>query len=644
MSMNDLLFYYSVCLIIGAFSASTVIFLLLQRRRTLAALRRSEESYRRIVENSHDIIYAINPNGVLTFASASWTVLLGYHLTEAIGRPLQSFIHPNDAPICESLLTKTILTGQRQFGVEYRIRHHDGAWRWHRSNIAPIPETSGRIVSFVIIASDITAYKLSEIALHQSESLLKDVLDSLSAHIAVLDANGIITLINAAWRRFAEQNGGVAAPCQVGSDYLAACRNAVIHQNCADAQAALHGILEVLNGAPDPFHWEYLCASPTERRWFIMHVFRLSGFRPGVVIAHEDITVRKRTEEALSRRETTLNSILRAAPIGIGLIYNRIFLEANHTLCQMTGYAPSEIIGKNARLLYLCDQDYNNVGQEKYQQISEKGVGTIETLWRRKNGEVINILLSSAPLDNENPANGVTFTALDITDRKRMEKNLRRSLGEKEALLREVHHRVKNNLAAMISLLDLQRDSVTDTSYLSLLKDLSGRIKSMALVHEMLYQSDNLSRIDFHDYLRSLIGYLHSAFDPQSAIRLNVAATGIWMPLDAAIPCGLIINELVTNAFKYAFPDNLLHKNDLECEISIQVLWENTQYTVSVSDNGVGLPDKIDWQTARTLGLRLVRMLGRHQLQGTLAFDCTSGTRATLRFDANPQWDKSAHG
>jgi PAS domain S-box-containing protein len=146
----------------------------------------------------------------------------------------------------------------------------------------------------------------------------------------------------------------------------------------------------------------------------------------------EDITERKRAEEAIRENEAKIKSIFLAAPVGIGLVRNRVILEANDTLCQMAGYSRDELVGRNARLLYLTDKDYEYVGREKYRQIDEKGTGMIETRWRRKDGEIIHIILSSTPLDTRDLSKGVTFTALDITERKQAEDEIKRRVKELE--------------------------------------------------------------------------------------------------------------------------------------------------------------------------------------------------------------------
>ena len=227
----------------------------------------------------------------------------------------------------------------------------------------------------------------------------------------------------------------------------------------------------------------------------------------------------------------------------------------------------------------------------------------------------------------------------EITERKRAEaamlkseEALHASLLEKDVLLKEVHHRVKNNLAAIIGLLDLQSGALDDEPAKAALEELSNRIRSMSLVHEQLYQSKDLSQIDFQDYLDRLIAHLGSSYQRSADIHISVAAKGVKMGLDNAIPCGLLITELVTNAFKYAFPADMSRPETGGCEIAVSIQWDGTAYTLVVADNGVGLPAGLDWTKTKTLGLVLVKMLGQHQLQGQVELDCTCGTTFRLRF------------
>jgi len=231
---------------------------------------------------------------------------------------------------------------------------------------------------------------------------------------------------------------------------------------------------------------------------------------------------------------------------------------------------------------------------------------------------------------------GLWFTrrrlAQYLSERLKAETSLRDTLHDKEVLLREVHHRVKNNLAAIVGLVDMQGQALNDGPAGAAMVELSDRIRSMALVHEQLYLSASFSRIDFQDYLNALMVHLRSTYDAAASIRVCVTAAGVVMSLENAVPCGLLITELVSNAFKYAFPEGRCHDGAGNCEISLSAHWDGVTYTLSVADNGVGLPAELDWINPQTLGLMLVKMLGQHQLQGRIELDRNGGTRFRFRF------------
>ena len=186
-------------------------------------------------------------------------------------------------------------------------------------------------------------------------------------------------------------------------------------------------------------------------------------------------------------------------------------------------------------------------------------------------------------------------------------------------------------MAAIVGLLDLQHQAMNDPQAQTVMTDLSSRVRAMSLVHEKLYRSESLSKIDFQDYLQSLISHLRTSFGSPH-IRCEINALGLEMPLDLAVPCGMIINELIINALKYAFPEEWLgHDGEEQC-IMVTVTHNHDFFTLSVVDNGVGLPPGFDLNTTTTLGLSLVRMLGQHQLGGLYEVDQINGTRFTLTF------------
>lgn len=218
----------------------------------------------------------------------------------------------------------------------------------------------------------------------------------------------------------------------------------------------------------------------------------------------------------------------------------------------------------------------------------------------------------------------------DITLRKRAEEQLQASLEEKEALLKEVHHRVKNNLQLISSLLSLQSARIKDPKVAELLAESRNRVRSMALVHENLYRTGNFARIPMASHIESLCAHLTRAYGvPSQRVELALRIGDVQLDLDRAIACGLIINELVSNALKHAFPDARVGRVCVE----LQSVGEKQQVLV-VGDNGVGFPPDLDYRRSDSLGLQLVDDLTQ-QLHGTLAVKRDAGTTFTITFDAD---------
>lgn len=216
----------------------------------------------------------------------------------------------------------------------------------------------------------------------------------------------------------------------------------------------------------------------------------------------------------------------------------------------------------------------------------------------------------------------------EINERHRVEDSLRTSLAEKEVLLKEIHHRVKNNMQVITSLLNMQARTIADPGVRSLFTESQNRVKSMALIHEKLYQSQDLTRIPFEDYLHSLIAHLRNSFN-NSGVEITIFAGGVSLAIDQAIPCGLIINELVCNALKYAFPDGRAGR----IEIRLSRI-DGDRIELEVADDGIGLPAGFDPAGVQSLGYQLVLALTR-QMRGELEVAGGPGTRVTIRFAAN---------
>ncbi len=207
------------------------------------------------------------------------------------------------------------------------------------------------------------------------------------------------------------------------------------------------------------------------------------------------------------------------------------------------------------------------------------------------------------------------------------EKQIKESLTEKEVLLREIHHRVKNNMQIISSLLRLQSGYITEKKYMDMFKESQNRIISMSLIHEKLYQSKGLARIDFNEYIRDLVNGLFHSYGVSGSIALNIDGKDVSLGVDSAIPCGLIINELVTNSLKHAFPEG----REGEIRISLRSIEEN-MIELLVSDNGVCIPEDVDIRKTESLGLHLVTILVENQLHGEINLNRSKGTEFQIKF------------
>ncbi len=221
----------------------------------------------------------------------------------------------------------------------------------------------------------------------------------------------------------------------------------------------------------------------------------------------------------------------------------------------------------------------------------------------------------------------------DITERKQAEERIKASLQEKEILLKEIHHRVKNNLQIISSLLKFQARYIDDEQTITLLQESQSRVRSMTLIHEKLYQSQDLARVNFAEYIRSLTTHLFHSYAAHSiGITLRLDVGDILLDVDTGVPCGLIINELVSNSLKYAFPAGGA-KQTREIYVDMQMNG-NRQLILTVADNGIGLPPDFDFHDTESLGLQLVNMLV-DQIEGTIVFDSSAGVTAKITFQDN---------
>ena len=289
-------------------------------------------------------------------------------------------------------------------------------------------------------------------------------------------------------------------------------------------------------------------------------------------------------------------------------------------------------------MLYVHAEDRERTKTRLLKAIEDKTLYTNEDRIVRPNGEVRYVKIVGEPIiDHTGNIKGVQGTLQDITDFKLINDELLRSLGEKELMLKEIHHRVKNNLQVVSSLLRLQSETITDKAAIGYLKMSEQRVRSMALIHQQLYRTKDLTRIDFRRYLEELCNYLFFAYDVKRAdIGLKLSVDEIYFAIDTALPCGLIVNELVTNSLKHAFA--VTKKGEITVSLAKEASGKNI---LTIKDNGSGVA-QLDFENTATLGMELVKTL-TEQLEGTIEVNTQNGTEVCISFYDQTIKSKTAH-
>jgi PAS domain S-box-containing protein len=306
-----------------------------------------------------------------------------------------------------------------------------------------------------------------------------------------------------------------------------------------------------------------------------------------------------------------------------------IFEYVSPSIKELLGYEAEDIIGK---------RDYEFIGMvhpDDFEILIDTIQLVTKTLkpnraqhrFKHADGHYIWVETVGNPLsDDKGEFSGAVYITRDITELKNVENQLKSSLEEKEVLLREIHHRVKNNMQIISSLLNLQSRHLNDEKTVNVLKESRNRVRSMAMVHEELYRSHDLSKIDFADYIQRLLSGLFNSYGVDyDFIKSEINVEDVLLTIDIAVPCGLIINELISNSLKHAFVHGQKGK------ISLKFHPDGEKYILTVADDGIGIPENIDLENTKTLGLQLVNTLVK-QLYGSIDIYRDTGTLFKIVF------------
>ncbi len=588
---------------------------LLMRRRAEAALQDRESHLRATLEALPDLMFELDAAGRLWDYRAPNLAALYMPPGQFLTRPVHELLPPEAVQVVQQAIQQTLATG-RATGHIYALPIA-GQLIWFELSMTVKGDPQAPDARFIALVRDVTErYQLAE-HLRQSEERFRTLINSMNDVVFTLDRDQRHTGVYGSW----VQRAGMTPDMFL---------NKTSREILGPEAAAIHEPhnLRALAGEVVTYDW---AGNGLYYQTTLSPLRTAEGVVTGLVGVGRDITERRRMELQLAENHQFTALILDSSP-NLIFVKDRAgnFVLVNQTVADLFGKNKADLIAANNAAVHDRPLEVALYAQTDGRVIDQGLTVILDEPFTRSDGEVRWFQTTKMPLVRASGEVHVLGIAVDITERRETTEHLRAALEEKITLLREVHHRVKNNLQAIIYLMDEQAILVRDPQLTAALREVQGQARVMVLVYEQLYQSDNLARVDMHAYLGQLVGYVAQSFGEGRRVSVAVQAADVTLDVAEAMPCGLIINELLTNIYKYAggAPGQPFRQ--------AQVLLQKTgeAYTLEVRDDGPGLPAAFDWQTARSLGLKLVRLWATHQLGGTLELAPGPGTAWKIIFTA----------
>ena len=568
--------------------------------------KKSTEKYRLLIENSHDIIYTLNPQGVFTFVSSSWTSLLGHSVSDVVGKPFHKFVHPDDVETCSFFLRTVIETNQRQAGVDYRVQHVDGSWRWHTSNGAPLKDESGIVISYQGIARDITARKQAEEALKESQQKLADIIDFLPDATFVIDKEEKVI----AWNRAMEEMTGINAADMLGKDNYEYSlvfygeRRPLLIDLVLQPDEDIEKRYTRKNKKEMFLEAEtYISSFKGKEAYLFGKANILSDLNGNVVGAIEsvrDITAARQAQKSLKFSEERFSKAfnLSPAPTTISTIDEGRFVDVNDSYLRMIGYTREEMIGRTtAELSVWFDLEHRRSLTRK---LLDQGSFRGEAIHcRTKTGERRKLLMS-AEIIGLKGKKFILAIFYDITEQEKLEVQLRQSQRMEAigTLAGGIAHDFNNILGAVMGYTEmaLGRSPVDDhlQRYLQHIFKASERARD--LVKQILTFSrksdEKLLPLRVSPIIKEVLKLLRATLPSTIKISENIDSNPDTVLADPTQIHQILMN-LCTNA-AYAIPEKKgeikisLASEQIESDIS-SGLDSGMYLKLTVSDTGIGM-------------------------------------------------------
>ncbi|MBN1533388.1 MAG: PAS domain S-box protein [Spirochaetes bacterium] len=580
--------------------------------------------YRAIYHQALHLAGILDIDGILLDVNAVARRFAGRDLQGFIGKPFWEtpwWIHSAEE---QQRLRGAVRRAAAGEEVRFETNHRDAAGVMHDIDFSlkPIRDASGRILCLVPEGRDVTERKRIEAALIEQERQFRALAENSYDTIMRFDRQCRHLYVNPN----AEKETGIPAGEFIGKTHR---EMGFPPHLCKLWEDAIGKVFKT--GGCERI--EFQLPGGLWIDWLVMPERRADGSAAAVITAARDISDMKRYEEELRVSEQTyreifngVNDIILVQEAGTGMI-----IDANTVAQEYFGYSPEEFRGLSIDAVSSGIPPYSmEDALTLLRRAAEQGPQLFEWLARRRDGSPtwLEVMLKKSVIGGRECILGVSR---DINERKHFRDELEQSLRLKDLLLKEIHHRVNNNLQIILSLINLQGSSTDLLAVSDYTRDLQNRIQAMAFVHELLYGSGNLLHIDFHAYVAKLAEYLMVSYGRSSdQVRISTRADGIRLDLNTAVNCGFVMNEILSNSLKYAV------RNGRGCEIAIELVREGGGLRLSISDNGPGLPDGVNPGAVRTLGMRLVQLLSR-QLRGRASWRSDGGTRFELIFGEGPE-------